>query len=250
MPEFFEISPELYDALVDWPKRLANETPFYRELFQRAGVNAVLDAACGTGQHVNLFRSWGLRTEGADASPSMVEYCRRQFGDSADVNWKARPFQEPFPAGNRPFDAVICAGNSLALADRLDTCAQAVGAMLGCLRCGGVAVFQVLNLWRFAAGPVVWQPPRKIFLENQEHVLLRGLHRCDRLGYLELLDFHRVEGESLIGRHQAVFHGLEAEFLVQAAHRAGATGCEVFGSFQGEAYDREQSQDLIFVCRK
>ena len=46
---FSEIDVELYDALVDWPKRLANEEPFYRQLFERYNVKSVLDVACGTG---------------------------------------------------------------------------------------------------------------------------------------------------------------------------------------------------------
>ena len=49
MPEpAFDDLTDVYEALIDWPKRLAHEGTFYRQRFERAGVHSVLDAACGT----------------------------------------------------------------------------------------------------------------------------------------------------------------------------------------------------------
>jgi SAM-dependent methyltransferase len=53
----FEDRPELYDALVDWSKRLAREEPFFRAVFEQVAARRVLDAACGTGRHAALFQS-------------------------------------------------------------------------------------------------------------------------------------------------------------------------------------------------
>ena len=38
--------------------------PFYRDLFAEAGVRTVLDTACGTGHHAEMFHSWGLASKG------------------------------------------------------------------------------------------------------------------------------------------------------------------------------------------
>ncbi len=151
-PSVFEQRVELYDALIDWPKRLANETPFYRHWFETVSARRVLDAACGSGRHAALFHEWGLHVEGADASPAMIAWCRRRYGETADLRWVERSYtQPPSPPGR--FDAVICVGNSLALSREQDDLAPALAAMLASLRPGGVCIVQVLNLWRLPDGP-------------------------------------------------------------------------------------------------
>ena len=71
-PTFDDLA-EVYEAMIHWPNRPANEEPFYDDLFDRAGVRSVLDTACGTGRHAAMFHCWGLRVEGTDISPKMIE---------------------------------------------------------------------------------------------------------------------------------------------------------------------------------
>ncbi len=71
----FDDLTEVFDELVDWPKRLANEEPFYRRLFARIGVRRLVDVACGTGRHAAMFHSWNLHVQAADISPRMIEPC-------------------------------------------------------------------------------------------------------------------------------------------------------------------------------
>ena len=123
----FELDPESYDALVDWPRRLAIEEPFYRRLFEDAGVRRLLDAACGTGHHAAMFNSWGLHVEAADISPEMIDYCRTAHGKSESLRWVVRSFVEPAAAG--VFDAVVCVGNSISLVPDVETVNRAIGTM-------------------------------------------------------------------------------------------------------------------------
>jgi hypothetical protein len=44
--------------------------------------------------------------------------------------------------------------------------------------------------------------------------------------------------------------GLEADELEQIARSAGASKCEFCGGYQGEAYERESSLDLILVASR
>jgi SAM-dependent methyltransferase len=74
--ELFSDLTDVYEAMIDWPNRLAHEERFYRRLFERVGVRSVVDVACGTGHHAAMFHSWGLRVEGADISPAMIECAR------------------------------------------------------------------------------------------------------------------------------------------------------------------------------
>ena len=36
----FDDFADVYDAMIDWPKRLAHEEPFYRRLFERLALAA------------------------------------------------------------------------------------------------------------------------------------------------------------------------------------------------------------------
>ena len=95
----FDDFADIYEAMIDWPKRLAHEGPFYRRLFERIGVRSAIDVACGTGHHAAMFHSWGLRVEGADLSPAMIDRARNSFGQPASLQWTVRGFDQPIAAG-------------------------------------------------------------------------------------------------------------------------------------------------------
>lgn len=245
----FEDLPDRYDLLIDWPKRLAYEGPFYRRLFAEHQVRSVLDAACGTGRHAEMFHSWGLRVEGADVSPEMIAHCRRRLGESDTLRWCQRSFTEPAdPPGG--FDAVICVGNSLALANDRAVMDQAVRAMLASVCSGGVCVIQVLNLWRLPEGETTWQKCKRVTLAGQDHVLLKGIHRVGERAFIDFVDLV-ISGDGLTSDfHQTSFAGVEAYDLADMARGGGATSIMLYGGYQGEAYDRHGSPDLILVCAR
>jgi SAM-dependent methyltransferase len=245
----FEPLPDIYDALIDWPRRLANEAPFYRDLFERIGVRSVLDVACGTGHHAAMFHSWGCRVEGADVSPAMIERCRGQFGQSESLRWMVRAFDQP-AAATEPFDAVICVGNSLGLASDQAGVERAVRQMLAAARNGGVCVVQVLNLWSLADGPMVWQKCRRVSLGGQEHILVKGVHRAGPRGFVDLVDLTLFADAVAPHFDSTAFLGLEADDLTRVMTAAGAGAVRSYGNFQGEAYQRERSPDLIVVVEK
>jgi SAM-dependent methyltransferase len=247
--ELFDVSVELYDALIDWPKRLANEEPFYRALFERVGVRRVLDVACGTGRHAAMFHSWELEVEGADVSPAMIARCRSQFGESESLRWAVRAFDQPHPAPES-FDAVLCIGNSLALAADQETAARAIVEMMAALRPGGTCIVQVLNLWHLPDGPCGWQKCKRVTIEKQDHILVKGVHRAGARGFVNLVDLV-VSGDRVPPHFDsAPFWGFEESALVQAARRAGASHVQCYGNVQQDAFQREQSTDLILVAEK
>jgi SAM-dependent methyltransferase len=118
MDNVFDELTQVFDELIDWPKRLANEAPFYRGLFDRVGVRRLVDVACGTGRHAALFHSWGLQVQAADLSPRMIALARNLFGEPAGLQWVVSGFDQSVELAGS-FDAAVCAGNSLALAPDL-----------------------------------------------------------------------------------------------------------------------------------
>ncbi len=245
--ELFDDLSDVYDAMIDWPKRLAREEPFYRRLFDRVAARRVLDVACGTGRHAAMFQSWGLEVEGSDISPKMIERARRRFAESESLRWSVRGFDQPIRPV-RPFDVAVCVGNSLALAADWATARRAVHAMLAAVRPGGLTVVQVLNLWRLPDGPCLWQKCKRADFDQGEVLVLKGIHRSGVRGFVELVVTRLAD--TRMQSDAAPLLGVEAVELEQAARDAGAASVELFGGYGYEPYDRTSSGDLVMVAHK
>ena len=248
----FEDLSDVYEVLVDWPQRLARETPFYRQWWERVGVRRVLDAACGTGQHAALFAAWGLSVEGADGSERMIAKARSLHGETGSLRWIVRRFEEACPT-SAAFDAAICVGNSLALAPDEASAERAIGNLLAAVRRGGVVVVQVLNVWSLPDGPCHWQKGLRAVLPQGEAVIVKGVHRCGPRGYVDLVvvPLGGWPAKSPPLRAESVpLLGLEATTLDQWTRRAGAGKVAIFGDYLQRPYERERSLDLILVAEK
>lgn len=246
--DVFDDMTGVYEAMIDWQKRLANEGPFYRRLFDRVGVRSVVDVACGTGQHVAMFQSWGLRVEGADISANMIERARTNFGEPPNMRWVVRGFDQPIQL-DKPFDAAICIGNSLALAPDIATVERAVHEMLDAIRSGGVAVLHVLNLWRLPDGPCQWQKCKRATLERGDVLITKGVHRSSSGGYMNLI-VSSLDATPQMQTESVPFLGIEADTLDGIVRKAGASSAQTFGNYQEQQYDRDSSVDLIMVAEK
>jgi SAM-dependent methyltransferase len=246
--ELFSDLSGVYEAMIDWPKRLANEEPFYRRLFEEVKVRRVLDAACGTGWHANMFAAWRLRVEGADISAEMIARAKARFGESRRLRWVVRGFHQPV-APAKPFDAAICVGNSLALASDRATVRQAIQELFYAVRPGGVVVVHLLNLWRLPDGPCVWQKCKRAQLPTGDMLILKGVHRCGSQGFVDLV-MVGYQQASLVYSESTPFLGLERDELEQMARASGAARLDFFGDYQHGAYDRAKSVDLLMVGTK
>jgi GMP synthase-like glutamine amidotransferase/SAM-dependent methyltransferase len=244
----FDDLTDVYEAMIDWPKRLANEEPFYRGLFERVDVESLVDVACGTGRHAAAFRSWGLRVEGADVSPNMIERARAAFNEPPDLRWVVRGFDQPILPKD-PFDAAICVGNSLALAPDVATVRRAVYEMFAAIRQRGVVVVHLLNLWRLPDGPSVWQKCKRATLPQGDVLIFKGVHRSGSRGYVDLI-VAAWNDQPQTYTECVPFLGLEASQLERIARQTGASNVQLFGDYQGRPYDRHQSVDLIVVAEK
>jgi SAM-dependent methyltransferase len=237
---------DVYEAMIDWPKRLAHERAFYRRLVERIGAKTLVDVACGTGHHAAMFHSWGLEVEAADISPGMIERGQRVFGQPPGLRWSVRGFEQPIDGS---FDMAICVGNSLALAPDRASVGQAVAQMFHATRPRGLAIFHVLNLWRLPDGPCVWQKCMRATLPPREVMIAKAVHRSGSRGYVELVVLP-VEAPEQSQTDSLPLLGLEADQLRGMAHAAGAKRVRCFGGYNFEVYDRQTSVDLIVVAEK
>lgn len=237
-----------YDTIVDWPKRLAHETPFYRHWFGEARAQRVLDVACGTGHHAALFHSWGLDVEGADLSDAMLEIAERRYGTAPRLTWVLRGYTDPLPSP-QSFDVTLCVGNSLSLAPDRAAARQAVGRMVEATVSGGIVIIHVANLWRLPDGPCLWQKAVPLPSEAGTGVILKGLHRHGETGYVDLV-ISRQEPIPSLHSESIRWWGLEANILSNWLTECGGKVLGVFGGYGDEPYQAATSVDLIVVARR
>jgi SAM-dependent methyltransferase len=235
----FDSLCEIFEGMINWPKRLAHEGPFYRELFGRLGVQSVVDVACGPGHHAAMFGGWGLRVQGADVSPAMIERARRNFGPRAGLEWVVRGYEEAIAGA---FDAAICVGNSLALAAERGTVERAIGRMAAAAT--KAVVVHVANAWAWPDGPCVWQK----CLRMEAGIVIKGVHRSGGRGFIEAMV---VSGEPPALKSESVgLLLLEAAELEGMMRAAGLARVSVFGGYAGERHEREKSVDIVVVGEK
>jgi SAM-dependent methyltransferase len=248
LPQDFDA--DAYEAMIDWPRRLANETPLFRWVFQQVRARRVLDAACGTGHHANLFHSWGLHVEGADVNESMIARCRQQWGESDSLRWCVRGFDQAVdPPGS--FDVAICTGNSLALAPDLDTVARAMQELLRAVRADGVVLIHVLNLSQFPDGPCVWQKCLRAHLPDRGNCLIvKGVHRAGSRGFVDVLIASLDSDPPKFSQQSVPLLHLDAEQLAAVARQSGATDVSFFGNYQRSPFDARTSPDLLMLAVK
>lgn len=240
----FDDLTDIYEAMIDWPRRLANDEPFFRRLFEQYNVKKLVDVACGTGRHAAMFHGWGLDVLGLDISTNMLERARNLFGESDRLKWGLQNFDQPIePLGY--YDAALCLGNSPALAGSVEAVGRLVGNMLAAVRPGGVVVAQVMNVWKLPDGPCIWQK----IVRDQGRLILKGVHRCGERGFVELI-VGSLEEQDGIKTDTFQFLGLRPEELQTSALEHDADEVIFFGNHQDQPYQPKSSPDLIMVARK
>ena len=133
-------SAEIYDAIYDSVgKDYAGEAAKLHKLIQehkRSSGNALLDAACGTGRHLEHLQQW-YKAEGLDLSSEMLEVARRRLPDVPLHQGDLLDFRL-----EQTFDAITCLFGSIAYVKTLDRLQQAVANMAEHLVPGGVLLIE------------------------------------------------------------------------------------------------------------
>jgi SAM-dependent methyltransferase len=129
-------------AALPTAERAARERPFWQALIAAWGWRRVADAGCGGGFHLELLRGLGVSTTGFDLAVAALP----RGAVAGDL------LAPPLRPGS--FDATLCLGNTLSLLASRDVQRQALAALAGLVRPGGVVVLQGED-----AGALVRQGP-------------------------------------------------------------------------------------------
>ena len=240
-----------YDRFVNWPARLAYELPFLERAFQSHGVMSILDAACGTGQHVLALARRGYRAAGADLSAGMIEQARRNAAAAGlDATFAVAGFGELSRAFPQSFDALICLGNSLPHLLNDEAIRGALADFAAVLRPGGLLVIQNRNYDR------VWKErerfmPLQVHREGERQWLFFGFmdfHETTMTFNVVTLTGNGAEWSYRVGSTE-LRPVLRAE-LAQWLPAAGFRDVTFLGSYEGAPFDALASGDLVVLASK
>jgi SAM-dependent methyltransferase len=212
-------SQRYYDAIYGG-KDYATEAAHVKQLIatkKRSDGGALLDVACGTGNHVPYLRG-DFAYEGLDLDPGMLAIARERFpgvpfhqGDMVD-----------FALGRR-FDVVTCLYTSIAYTRTEPRLRQAIATMAGHLRPGGV-----LLVGSFLT-PEQWIPghPHAMFVDQPDLKLAR-LNVSGAEGTVAILDFQYLVATPEGVEHFTERHELGLFTAAQYAAAFTEAGLEVW----------------------
>lgn len=237
-----------YEAMIDWPKRLAYEAPFLRRQLEAVGAGRVLDAACGSGRHAEMFFHWGMEVEGADLSPAMIAEAERRCPKSPRLRWRVRDLRQPVETTGG-FDAAVCLGNSLATLPDEQAVVESLRSLWDAIRPGGRLITQVINFERLPNGPPQWQKCVRAALPQGERILVKGLQRCDQRAFVHLIAVS-LDAPPQMASTSSELLALDAQRWRNLVSRLRGAACSIYGNYEGHPFQPETSPDIILVADK
>jgi glycine/sarcosine N-methyltransferase len=253
MPTPYDSFADDYDRFVNWPGRLAYELPFLEAALQRAAPKpAVLDAACGTGQHALALAERGYPTAGADLSPAMIDRAKQNaLARGLGVRFEPAGFSQMADTfGRESFEAVLCLGNSLPHVPDQAGLADALSDFAAVLQPGGLLILQNRNFDQVLAHKARWMEPQSAREGDTEWLFVRFYDYLDDGG----IDFNilrlRREGDAPWQQQltSTRLRPLTQTDLTQALPLAGFERIEWYGGLDGSPFDPAQSGNLVVLA--
>lgn len=249
-----------YDEFVDWNKRLDREGPFFRGLFEREGVQRVVDVGAGSARHSIMYAAWGLDVVAVDPDDSMLAQARvnaerfsadiERGGGSLEI--VAGGFGELHRLGVGPADAITCTGNALPHVAGRDGLTEALADFASVLVPGGLLVLHLLNHARLLDGRPRVVPPKAVETADGTKVFVRVI---DYPAGGEFLDFDFVtlerdrEGAWSLSSRRSPHTAIPIEVLEAELPCAGFSRVETFGGHDGHALT-DDDESIIVVARR
>ncbi len=249
--EFYDCFAPDYGRMINWEARLDRELLFLERLFRGRGVRRVLDAGCGTGQHVVALAQRGYEAEGADISLSMLRSARTRARDAGvRASFRRASFSElprAFPAA---FDAVLCLGNTL---PHLLTLRALRGALRGLFRVlspGGLLLIQNLNYDRRT-----WRSPLLMPLNVRQEggrtsLFLRLTEPRGRLLQFTVLILEGQGSSWEVRRHATALRPWRRKELVEGLMGTGFRKLKTYGDYRLSPYRAKGTKDLVILAER
>lgn len=219
----------------------SRDADFYLSL-AGAHPRSILDLGCGTGTLCCALAESGHRVTGVDPAAAMLAVARRK-PQAEQVEWVESSAQSY--RSDRRFDLIVMTGHAFQVILTDDDAMAAFQTMRGHLKRGGRVAFETRNPrvnwaaeWA-ARPPLVHTSPSGQFVETLEITGEDG-------EFISFQTSYRFPQTTLKTSSRLRFPSREqVESLIS---RSGLLIHEVFGDWDGGAFERECSREMIFVA--
>ncbi len=185
--------------------------------YLKSGMN-VLDVGCGNGRFYTEAKIRGLKYEGVDFSPSLINLAREKHPDGNFKIAEARSL----PYENGIFDAVV----SFAVIHHLpgNTQAEALREIKRVLKPGGIIIASVWDLWATKKKEIILSRLKDVLSKNKlplgDIVLPFGVHQNARYLHAfrkkELENLAKNAGFESVSVKQINMKGLQSNLILTA----------------------------------
>jgi len=237
-----------YELLVNWEKRIKNDIPFIVEFLNspESKVESVLEVGCGTGRHAEvLHKENRLNITGVDISESMIKEAKQRL---PEANLIMSDFLNEELLKDKKFDAIFSIGNSTGLIAQTYDFDAVIKRFSDFIKIsGGVLIFHLLNTEKERNG---WSKPRSVITDDGEYIFLRGFTTDESHVHPEILTLFRRKDSNdweMHTRGRANIPRIKHNKMISILQKYGFKNTKVFGNFQKEEFDPENSVDMIFV---
>ncbi len=243
--EAFRSGAAFYDVLFDPDGRSRREGPFLRDVLEKAPGRRIVDIACGTGFHAELFANLGAEVDAFDLSDAMVNQAKA-VRPHPRVRYGTGDMRR---VATGPRDLALCLGNSLSLLPDLAAVEQTFAAVRAVLARDGMFLVQVLNYARRVEERPTQQVSTKQ-VRGVEVTAIKNLVPRGKQTYLSLGFFAKKQGAIVSVGETAVLQHLDETQLRKVAQACGFHVEGVFGKMAEEPYVATKSSDLVMVFRR
>ncbi len=241
-----------YDIMVDWHGRLEWELPCILKLLPEPECGEILDVGSATGYHARALADHGYTVVGLDPSEVMVERARALTAGGVDVSFLVGGLGAVSGAvSGRQFAAALCLGNTLPHLPSLQALNQAFADLGAALQSGAALVIQQLNYDRIMRHRQRFLGQTVVQRDDEVHIFFRFYDFGeDRLSFNVLIQQKDAAGNWHWRIGNTELTPFTAEQVMAALEENGFRVTQLLGSYGGEVFSAELSNDLVLVAEK
>lgn len=248
--KFYDLLSPDFDLMVSWEKRLKNEAPFFKKLFDENKVKEILDLACGTGHHSIFFAKSGYEVTGVDLSEKMLQIARKNARGVSGVRFVKAGFLDVYPKLKDKFDAVICLGNSLPHLLSKKELKKTLQNVYNLLNPGGIFILQNRNYDKILKRKIRFMAPNITDKEGERIVFIRLLDFLKDKVLFNLVTFRQKEGKWSFQTKSTFLRPILRKEIENLLIGQGFKKQKIYGDYGFSPFRSNLSDDLIIFARK
>lgn len=244
MKDIYEKFAYDYDEFGSIEEYLGSEKEFFKRLFAENHVQAVLDCACGTGQHLYMLSELGLRVHGSDYSASMLDVAAKNLEKhgkqiplrSCDFRYLQQSFTEKF-------NAIVCLTTALPHLHTDEDLVTALKSMKNRLTANGILV-----LTQGTTHFTLSMPPIEVVINRADFSRIFVKEQDARFQTIHVLDLYHSKERLENNQYDIVYKIILDDDYRRLLTEAGFDDIQIYGGYDRSPYDKE-SRRLIVVAR-